>query len=98
MASPEEHRGEGAFLEHYEDPFNTDLERARRIADLINSLTTDLPNGGWLYHLVWNMRNNYLGNPGGIFTAEEMQMVCEGFLAEVEYLRSQIPGEEVSDT
>jgi len=83
-----------AFLEFHEDREPIDIEKAKKVGQAINALTIDLPGGGWLSTLVWNTRNDYLGLPGSTFSAERVQMICEGFLAEVEHLRSQIPSQQ----
>lgn len=55
--------------------------------DALNALTTEYEDGGWLSTLVWNTRNTYLAIPEATFTADQMRMVCEGFLVEVAALR-----------
>ena len=93
MTSPD-HSRESAYLEFHEEPRGDDTEKANKVCDAINALTTAFPNGGWLSNLVWNTRNSYMAHPGGQFPAEQVQMICEGFLAEVATLRSQIPEQE----
>lgn len=65
-----------------------DKEEAKRQLDEINALSTRLPDGGWLSTLVWNTRNNYLAWPDGTFPAQQVQLIVEGFLAEIEAIRA----------
>lgn len=54
--------------------------------DDINALRTEYGEDGgmgWLSTLVWNTRNNYLAMPDCTFSATQMRMVVEGFMAEL---------------
>lgn len=42
---------------------------------------------GWLSTLVWNTRNNYLMWPDSTFSAKQVRMLVEGFMAEIERLK-----------
>lgn len=61
----------------------TDLADYDDRAALINGLSCEIGPRGWLSTLVWNISNRFLAHPDGTFTAGEMRMVVDGFLAEI---------------
>jgi hypothetical protein len=69
-----------------EDTPDLTVEQHREHSDQINALRTRIGSGdgaGYLSNQVWNMRNRYLANPNGTFTAVEVRVLVEGFLAEI---------------
>lgn len=54
----------------------------------INQLKTKIGKHGYLANLVCNIRNRYISDPTGTFSADEVRMLVEGFMTEVESLRN----------
>lgn len=99
----------GNKVRYYRPPAEG-LPEGDALLDLLNSLRTEyaLEGGipedrrdltcGYLSTLVWNIRNRYSASPdAATFTADEMRMVVEGFLAEVVSLRLDHSGSQLGD-
>lgn len=86
MPTPEQSQSY-PYVQFHEDADNIQHKTAVKVSDAINALTTEFPDGGNLSNLAWNLRNRYLAWPDSTFDAVEMQMVVEGFLAEIEALK-----------